>query len=288
MAGRAAASYAASTMEARPHTRAIPATGEALPVVGLGTWQTFDVGAGADERAPLREVIERFFAAGGRLVDSSPMYGRAEQVAGDLLRETGLADRAFVATKVWTSGRREGEAQMERSVRLLGHVDLMQVHNLVDAKTHLATLRAWKAEGRVRYVGVTHYLRSAIDDLAAHVETGTLDFVQLPYSVEVRDAERRLLPAAAAHGTAVLVMRPFEAGALLRRLRGRPLPDFAAEIDCTSWAQLLLKWIIAHPSVTCPIPATSRPDHLADDLRAATGRLPDEALRRRIREVALA
>lgn len=274
------------------HTRPIPRTGEPLPVVGLGTWQTFDVGASPAEHAPQAEVLARFLAGGGRLIDSSPMYGRSEEVVGALLAAR-PHPRPFLATKVWTSGRDEGIAQMEDSIRKMagpgGAVDLMQVHNLVDVDTHLATLKDWKAAGRIRYLGVTHYSRSAFDALERIVRSGAVDFVQLPYSVTRPDAERRLLPAALETGTAVLVMRPFEEGGLLARLRGRPVPAWAAaELGVRGWPELLLKWILGHPAVTCPIPATARPDHLADNLRAGEGPLPDAAQRHRIAEAVAA
>lgn len=262
------------------HTRSIPSTGEQLPVIGLGTWSTFDVGDSAADRAPLHDVVQRFFAAGARVIDSSPMYGRAEAVAGELLASSDI--KAFVATKVWTRGKARGIAEMERSIELLGHVDLMQVHNLLDTDVHMPTLRAWKAEGRIRYIGVTHYQLGAFDELETWVRSGTIDFVQLPYSVRVRDAEKRLLPAAADNGCAVLVMRPFEEGALFDAVRGKPLPDVATELGCTSWSQVFLEWILGHPAVTCPIPATSKPQHVAENLRAGVGPLPNEEQRARI------
>jgi diketogulonate reductase-like aldo/keto reductase len=262
------------------HTRPIPSSGEQLPVIGLGTWSTFDVGDDDADRAPLQEVVRRFLAAGARVVDSSPMYGRAEAVAGELLANADT--KAFVATKVWTRGKARGIAEMERSIRLLGHVDLMQVHNLLDIDVHMPTLRAWKAEGRIRYLGVTHYQLAAFDDLETWIRSGTIDFVQLPYSIRVPEAEKRLLPAAADNGCAVLVMRPFEEGALFDAVRGKPLPDVAGELGCTSWAQLFLEWILGHPAVTCPIPATSKPEHVTDNLRAGMGAVPDDDQRARI------
>jgi diketogulonate reductase-like aldo/keto reductase len=265
-------------------TRPIPSTNEPLPVIGCGTWQTFDVGASARERAPLAEVLRTLFASGGSVVDSSPMYGRAEAVAGDLLAASDAHDKAFIATKVWTRGRAEGIAQMEQSMALLkaDRIDLMQVHNLVDWRTHLATLRGWKAEGRVRYVGVTHYTPSAYDELEAVLRSETLDFVQVNYALDDRDAERRILPLAAERGIAVLVNRPFGGGGLLRRLVHRELPAIAGEIGCTTWAQLLLKFILGHPAVTCIIPATSKPGHMAENVLAGDGPLPDEVTRKRI------
>ncbi len=263
-------------------TRVIPSSGEALPVIGMGTWQTFDVGDDEDARAPLREVLRRFVAAGGRLVDSSPMYGRAESVVGALASE--LDTKLFLATKVWTQGKQAGIDQMKRSMARLRteRLDLMQVHNLLDVQTHLPVLKAWKAEGTFRYIGITHYQLSAFDELERLMRTEALDFVQLPYSVGVREAEKRLLSAAADTGTAVLVMRPFEEGSLFRRVRGQPLPGWAAEIGCTSWAQVFLKWILGHPAVTCPLPATSNPDHLTDNVAAGRGPFPDAELRDRI------
>jgi diketogulonate reductase-like aldo/keto reductase len=253
-------------------------------VIGLGTWQTFDVGGGA-AREPLRQVLRRFVELGGRLVDSSPMYGQAESVVGELASELALRDKLFVATKVWTSGREAGLAQMEESLRRLrgARLDLMQVHNLVDWRTHLRTLTDWKRAGRVRYIGVTHYTAGAYGELEQVIKSEPLDFVQLNYSVVEREAERRLLPLAAERGLAVLVNRPFAEGALFRRVRGQTLPSWAPEAGCHSWAQLFLKWIVAHPAVTCVIPATSRPEHLEDNMQAGVGRLPDAALRNRIR-----
>jgi diketogulonate reductase-like aldo/keto reductase len=268
---------------ASPLVRPIPATGEALPVIGLGTWQTFDVGPSPAQRAPLAEVLRSFVELGGRLIDSSPMYGRSEAVVGDLSRSLD-AHRLFVATKVWTTGTQAGIAQMQDSMRKLraDPIDLMQVHNLVDVDTHLDTLRDWKQAGRVRYVGVTHYTAGAQEAVARLIAARPVDFVQINYSVGEREAERRLLPLARERGVAVIVNRPFGGGTLLGRLRDRPLPAWAAEIDCTSWAQLLLKFVIAHPAVVCAIPATSRVVHLRDNMAAGRGRLPDEALRARI------
>lgn len=265
-------------------TRAIPRTGERLPVIGMGTWETFDVGAEEAAREPLRAVLRAFAAGGGRVIDSSPMYGAAERVTGDLVAETGAPAAPFIATKVWTRGRAAGIRQMEASERLLRArpIDLMQVHNLVDFAAQIATLRAWQAEGRVRYVGATHYVVSAFAELERVVREERLDFVQIPYSLALRDAEARLLPAAADHGVAVLVNRPFEGGALFERVRGRALPEWAADIECTSWAQVFLKFIAAHPAVHCPLPATRKPRHMADNMRAGRGPLPDAALRRRM------
>ena len=259
--------------------RTIPSSGEKVPAIGLGTWSTFDVD-GTPE--PLQQVMRSFVAAGGRVIDSSPMYGRAEEVVGRLLADVDAP--MFLATKVWTRGREAGVADLARSMQRMGteRLDLAQVHNLLDVDAHLPALREAKAAGRIRYIGITHWQRSSFAEMETLLRRESLDFVQLPYSVGVREAEERLLPAAADTGTAVLVMRPFQEGGLFERVRGRSLPDWAAEIDCTSWAQVFLKWILAHPAVTCPIPATSDPDHLRDNVGAGRGRLPDDALRRRI------
>ncbi len=265
-------------------TRAIPSTGEALPVIGLGTWQTFDIGEKPAERAQRAEVLRALFEAGGSVIDSSPMYGAAEAVVGDLLTAAKSRDKAFVATKVWTSGREAGIEQMRRSMRRMAAdpLDLIQVHNLVDWRTHLATLRAWKAEKRVRYIGVTHYTPSAYAELEAVMRAETFDVVQLNYALDDRLAEERLLPLAAERGMAVLVNQPFGGGGLIRKLSGRPLPGWAAEIGAASWAQILLKFVLAHPAVTCVIPGTSRPEHMKDNAAAGSGPLPDATLRKRM------
>jgi diketogulonate reductase-like aldo/keto reductase len=264
-------------------TRAIPGSGEAIPALGLGTWQAFDVDEPA-RRGPQRAVLRRFVELGGRVVDSSPMYGAAEAAVGDLATELGVRDTLWIATKVWTNGRAAGIAQMERSLRLLRgkRLDLLQIHNLVDWQTHLPTLHQWKDDGRVRYLGVTHYSAAGHDALERVIRAESLDFVQLNYSPVEREAERRLLPLARDRGIAVLVNRPLAQGGLLARVRGRRLPSWAAEVDCASWAQLFLKWILAHPAVTCVIPATSDLAHLEDNMQAGVGRLPDAATRERI------
>ena len=275
--GRAAAEPA---LLARP----IPASGETIPAIGLGTWRTFDVGGGPAERDPLREVLRRFAALGGRVVDSSPMYGTAESVVGDLGTELGILDTLFLATKVWTSGHAAGIAQMEQSLRRLRapRLDLLQIHNLLDWRTHLRTLREWKQAGRIRYLGVTHYTSGAYDELERVLRSEPLDFLQVNYSLGEREADRRILPLARDRNVAVLVNRPFSEGGLFRRVRGTPLPPWAAEIGCASWAQFFLKWILAHPAVTCAIPATSKPEHLVDNMKAGTGPLPDAATRERM------
>ena len=271
---------AASTLLQRP----IPSSGEAIPAIGLGTWRTFDVGSGADVRAPLKDVLQKFVELGGRVLDSSPMYGTAELVAGDLAGGAHLADKLFWATKVWTSGAAGGVTQMEQSLARLRvkRLDLMQIHNLLDWRTHLKTLREWKTAGRVRYIGVTHYTAGAYDELERVLRAEPLDFVQVNYSIGEREAERRILPLARERGVAVLVNRPFTEGGLFQRVRSTPLPAWAAELGCESWAQLFLKWILAHPAVTCVIPATSRVAHLVDNMKAGVGPLPEAAARERM------
>jgi diketogulonate reductase-like aldo/keto reductase len=286
----AAAAAAFSSAEAQspgPMMRKIPSSGEAIPAIGLGTSDSFEVGTGAAERAPLAEVLRIFHTAGGRLIDSSPMYGTAESVVGDLLKLTGLSKQVFRATKVWTSGREAGIRQMEESERRMGgeKLDLIQVHNLVDTDTQLATLHDWKAAGRIRYLGVTHYTSGAHSRLEQLVRAEKLDFIQINYSVGEPEAAERLLPACAERGVAVLVNRPFADGRLFRAVRGKELPAWAAEFDCQSWAQFFLKYCLAHPATTCVIPATSKPQHMEDNLRAGQGRLPDAARQKRMREL---
>ena len=264
--------------------RRFPRSGEALPAVGLGTWRVFDVAGHLAEMAQAKETLATFVELGGRVIDSSPMYGSAESVTGQLAAELSVHLKLWVATKVWTSGRRAGIQQMEESMRNLrvDRLDLMQVHNLVDVDTHLATLREWKAAGRIRYLGVTHYHAGAHADLERVVARGGVDAVQVNYSLAEPDAGRRLLRAAADSGAAVIVNRPFADGSMLRRVRGRALPDWAMDIGCASWAQLFLKWILAEPTVTCVIPGTRNPEHVADNLAAAALPLPDADTRRRI------
>ena len=285
-AGWAVARRVAASEERRMLTRKIPSSGEALPAVGVGTSGAFEVGASDAERAPIVEVMEALVAAGASVVDTSPMYGTAEGVVGDVAAKLSATGKLFLATKVWTTGRAEGIRQMEQSFERLKtkRIDLMQVHNLVDWRTQLSTVRAWKTEGRIRYAGITHYRVDAYRDLEAVMKDEPLDFVQLNYSALTRDAEKRLLPLAADRGVAVLVNRPFEDGAIFSRVRGRALPPWAAEIGCESWAQILLKYVLAHPAVTCVIPATAKAAHMRDDLAAASGPLPDAAFRAKIVE----
>src|SRR5947209_10719123 len=282
----AAAAALPSGAGAASHTlrRPVPASGEMIPVVGLGTWRVFDVGGSPSERRPLKDVLKSLVELGGRVVDSSPMYGAAESVVGDLASELAITDKLFLATKVWTSGRDAGVAQMEQSLKRLRaqRLDLMQIHNLLDWRTHLRTLREWKAAGRARYVGVTHYTSSAYDELERVLRGEPLDFVQVNYSLGEREAERRILPLARDRGIAVLVNRPFSEGGLFQRVRGQALPAWTAAFGCQSWAQFFLKWILAHPAVTCVIPATSRLEHLVDNMKAGTGNLPDAATRERM------
>jgi len=264
--------------------RAIPSTGEQLPVVGCGTWRTFDVGSDASAQARLAEVLKTLFAAGGSVIDSSPMYGSSEQVAGALLTQLDAHSKAFVATKVWTQGRDAGIEQMEESMRRLQQkrIDLMQVHNLVDWRTQLATLRDWKARGRIRYIGITHYTSSAFDDVASVMRSEKPDFVQINYAADDRDAEKRILPLARDLGIGVVINQPFGGGGLLSRVGKTPLPAWAADIGCTTWAQVLLKFVLAQPAVTVVIPGTGRPGYMADNVHAGVAPFPDEAMRKRI------
>jgi aryl-alcohol dehydrogenase-like predicted oxidoreductase len=264
--------------------RTIPRTGEPLPVIGLGTWQTFDVQEQKSAREPLKVVLREFVRRGGSVIDSSPMYGNSESVVGDLAAELGVRNQLFLATKVWTRGREAGIQQMEESFRRLRaqQIDLMQVHNLLDWRTHLVTLRRWKDQNRIRYIGVTHYTASAYDELASVLESQDLDFVQLNYSIVERDAERRLLPLALDRQTGVLVNRPFAAGALFRKVRGKSLPAWAKQIGCATWSQFFLKFIVSHPAVTSVIPATSKAEHLLDNMQGGIGPLPDPDTRERM------
>ena len=267
-------------------TRRIPSTGEALPAIGLGTWQVFDVGGSPSERAPLRDTLAAFAKAGGRMIDSSPMYGRAESVAGDLVAELGLRERLFVATKVWTRGREAGIREMETSFRRLRvtTMDLLQVHNLLDVDVHTRTLRDWKAQGRVRYLGITHYTASAHAEVERQLEREKYDFLQINYSLAEREAERRILPLAAEKGMAVIVNRPFAEGLLFRKTKNKPLPPWARDLGISTWAQYFLKWIVSHPAVTCAIPGTGKPAHMRDNLAGGTGPLPDAAARKKMLE----
>jgi diketogulonate reductase-like aldo/keto reductase len=292
LGGTAAAAVLPSTTRAASEsstmlTRTIPSSGEKLPVIGLGTWRTFDVDLTSDTRRTLEEVLRLLVKLGGRVIDSSPMYGRAEGVIGELTSALGIRDKLFLGTKVWTQGKENGIKSMERSMALLrtNRIDLMQVHNLLDVQTHLATLRQWKEQGRIRYLGVTHYDSSALPQIENILKTEKLDFLQINYSLMEREAEQRVLPLAQERGVAVIVNRPFGAGDLFDKVRSKPLPDWTGDFDCRSWAQFFLKWIVANPAVTCAIPATGKPQHLEDNLQGGFGRLPDPNARRRMVEL---
>ncbi|MFY9316667.1 MAG: aldo/keto reductase [Burkholderiales bacterium] len=285
-AGAALVLNAAFGQSPRIMTRKIPSTGEELPAIGLGTWQVFDVGADSLARVPLREVIARFEKAGGKVIDSSPMYGSAESVAGDLVAELGLRDRLFIATKVFTRGREEGIREMETSFQRLRvkQMDLMQVHNLLDVDVHTKTLLDWKSQGKIRYMGITHYTASAHAEVERQLKKQKYDFLQINYSLAERDSEKRLLSHCLENKIAVIANRPFAEGAMFRRVRGKPLPPWAAEFGAASWAQFFLKWIVGHPAITCAIPGTGKPEHIADNVAAGFGTLPDAAMRKRMAE----
>src|SRR5438132_10566374 len=268
-------------------TRTIPCSGERLPVIGLGTWRAFDVTLTADIRRQLEEVLSLFVKLGGRVIDSSPMYGRAEQVIGELTSSLGIREKLFLATKVWTRGKQNGIESMERSLTLFrtNRIDLMQVHNLVDVNTQLATLREWKQQGRIRYTGITHYESGVLNDIEKLIRSEKFDFLQINYSLMERDAEESVLPLARERGIAVIANRPFGAGDLFEKVRSKPLPEWASEFDCRSWAQFFLKWIVANPAITCAIPATDKSRHLEDNVQGGIGRLPDAKMRRRMVEM---
>ena len=261
--------------------RPIHTSGEVLPAVGVGTWQTFDVSRTSDERDPLKEVLKILIAKGGTVIDSSPMYGRSEEVVGDLSTEVGLNDKLFIATKVWTNGKENGIRQMKESFRLMrrNRIELMQVHNLTDWETHIKTLRDWKEQGKIRYIGLTHYTASAHERLASIISREKVDFIQINYNLADRNAEERLLPHALEKGVSVLINQPFEGGSLFRQVKGRQLPAWAKEFDCHSWAHFFLKYILANPAVTCVIPGTSKPHHMLDNMGAGYGKLPSERQR---------
>jgi diketogulonate reductase-like aldo/keto reductase len=265
-------------------TRPIPSTGEALPVIGLGSWITFNVGDDSIARDDCAEVMRAFFAAGGRLIDSSPMYGSSQPVIGYGLKKLGEPASLFSADKVWTSSGSEGPGQIEESRRYWGipRFDLLQVHNLLAWEAHLRTLLAMKAAGQLRYVGITTSEGRRHGEFEQIMRAQPLDFIQVTYNILDREVEERILPLAAERGMAILINRPFRQGALTRELEDYPLPGWAAEIGCKSWAQILLKFVVSHPAVTCAIPATSRVDHVQENMAAASGPLPDAALRARM------
>lgn len=275
-----------SDVHEKMQTRLIPATKEPLPIIGCGTYRAFDVGTEPEERVRLAAVLQTLFAAGGSVIDSSPMYGKAEGVVGELLEQTQSRSRAFLATKVWTSGQRAGLEQINHSFELFRdrRIDLIQVHNLLDWKVQLSTLRSLKSAGRIRYVGITHYSASAYAEVESVLRSEALDFLQINYAMNDTSAERRILPLAADRGVAVIVNQPFGGGGLLRSLSNRPLPPWAHEVDCQSWAQILLKFVLSHPAVTCAIPGTARPEHMLDNVGAGLGRMPDLKLRARMIE----
>ena len=266
--------------------RPIPSSGETIPVIGLGTSRTFNVESEENRLAPLLDVVERFFERGGTLIDSSPMYGRAEAVTGELLRRAERSEQVFAATKVWTEGAAKGRAQMQDSIRLMGvgSMDLMQIHNLRDWQTHMKTLRRWKDEGKIRYIGVTTSRASQYGAFAGVMAREPLDFVQLNYSMGEREAEQVLLPMAQDKGIATLINRPYMRGVLFSRVKDKKLPVWAADIGASTWAQFFLKFILGHPAVTCVIPATSKPSHMLDNMGGGYGTVPDAPMRQRMFE----
>jgi diketogulonate reductase-like aldo/keto reductase len=268
-------------------TRSIPSSGEKLPVIGLGTWSVFDVDLTPENRTQLAEVLSLFVKHGGKVIDSSPMYGRAEAVVGELAAQLHLRDSLFIATKVWTLGKAAGIAMMQRSMNRFrtGQIDLMQVHNLSDVENQMASIREWKTDGRVRYTGITHSQARGFYDVEKNMRSWKPDFVQINYSVMEPQAAQRILPLAQELRMGVIINRPFGGGGLFGRVAGKPLPPWAAEIDCRSWAQFFLKWIVAHPAVTCVIPATNNPRHMEDNMAAGAGRLPDAKMRQRMLEL---
>ena len=268
----------------KPVTRAIPSTGEQIPVIGMGTSRTFDVGKDPAIRSQLAEVLQVFFDNGGALVDSSPMYGTAEAVVGDLLQRIHNKEALFAATKVWTDGKQEGIDQMHDSMRRMGVqvIDLMQIHNLRDWKIHLMTLRQWKKEGKIRYIGITTSHGRFHTELEQIMRTESLDFVQFSYNIGNRTAEERLLPLAADRGMATLINRPYQRGSLFPKVKGKDLPEWSTEFDCRSWGNFFLKFIVSHPAVTCVIPATSKVHHMKDNMAAGFGRLPTAKMRKRM------
>ncbi|MEO1051491.1 MAG: aldo/keto reductase [Bacteroidota bacterium] len=282
--GLSLSSFEITSLVENLRKKPIPSSGEQLPVVGVGTWQTFDVGNNDSEREPLRQVLKLLTEKGGSVIDSSPMYGRSEGVVGELSKELDLSKKLFGATKVWTSGKQSGIRQMEQSMQLMNKrpMDLMQVHNLVDWRTHLDTLKGWKADGKVRYMGITHYVESAYDDMEQIMKNHPIDFIQLNYSILSRTAEQSILPLAQDRGIAVIVNRPYEGGSLFRKTRGKEIPTWAKDFDCNSWGQFFLKYMVSHPAVNCVIPGTAKPKHMIDNLGAGLGRLPNAEQRKRM------
>ena len=290
----AAASTAATTLIKLPATgqvassallsRKIPSTGQTIPILGMGTWITFNVGRNQRLRDKRLEVLSTFFAGGGGMIDSSPMYGSSEEVVGYCLAKLPPQERLFTATKVWTVSKWMGERQMKTSEKLWNEdkFDLMQIHNLVDWEVHLETLNAWKKEGRLKHTGITTSHGRRHVEFEKIAREHAFDFCQFTYNIEDRGAENRLLPMAAERGMGVIINRPFQRGALIEKLKGKPLPAWASEIEVQNWPQFLLKFVISHPAVTCAIPATSNPGHMRENLRAGRGLLPDDAIRKRM------
>lgn len=273
-----------ATSDSKQRTREIPTSGESIPVMGLGTARTFDVGLTASNLEPLHEVVQLFIEHSGRMIDSSPMYGRAEDVVGRLVTDLQIQEKVFYATKVWTRGEQAGINQMNDSFERMQtrFIDLMQVHNLSDTATQIRNIRALQDQGRVKYIGITHYTAGAFDDLEAWMRKEKLDYVQFPYSITNRAAEQRLIPAARDLGVAVIAHRNYENGRLFGKVRGMELPAWATEFDCTTWGNFFLKYLIGEPGLTNLIPATSSPRHLADNMKAGLGRIPDDAMRRKM------
>jgi diketogulonate reductase-like aldo/keto reductase len=268
-------------------TRAIPSSNEPLPIVGLGTYRGFDVEPSSPAYKQLPEVLSALFKKGGTVIDSSPMYGRAEQTTGELLSIHEPRSPAFLATKVWTRGREEGIAQMEQSFSLLqtDRIDLMQIHNLLDWQSHLPTLREWKEQGRIRYIGITHYTPTAYEEVEAVLKAEAVDFLQINYALDDRGVEQRILPLCRERGVAVICNRPFGGGGLLERLKGKPLPGWAAQVGVTSWAQLALKFLLSHSAVTCVIPGTGNPRYMADNAGAGFGPMLTGAQREQLIDI---
>ncbi|NCF58325.1 MAG: aldo/keto reductase [Gammaproteobacteria bacterium] len=264
-------------------SRPIPASDERLPVIGLGTYSVFDVESTPGQIATSREIVELLLGAGGNVIDTSPMYNRSEKVIGDIIASGAPRDAMFIATKVWTDGRNAGIEQMSRSARLMNTdvIDLMQVHNLRDSGVHMRSIRELQEQGKIRYSGLTHYRAGAHDALEKAVRDYRPQFLQINYSLSEREADQRLLPMAQDLGVGVIVNRPYQAGGLFSAVRGRKLPEWAGEF-AASWGQFFLKFIISHPAVTCVIPATSKPQHMRDNLEAGFGELPDAATRERM------
>ncbi len=258
--------------------RKIPSSGELLPSIGLGTWQSFDVGPNENDREPLRAVLDTMIQYGGTVVDSSPMYGRSEGVVGEISDQMSVNAKLFAATKVWTTGKKAGISQMDRSIELMRKkpIDLMQIHNMQDWQTHIETLRDWKEEGKVRYIGITHYVESAFSKMEQIMKDHPLDFIQLNYSMSSRKAEESILPLALEKGIAVLINRPYGGGSLFRSVKNQDIPEWAMEFGAESWGQFFLKYLLSNPAVTCVIPGTAKPHHMLDNMKAGFGRLPNE------------